>query len=70
MDSNKQTTPAECKEKPAQNTMTTADLLIKCLEMEGVSYIFGIPGEENLSVIEALRNSSIRFITTDRKSVV
>lgn len=44
--------------------MTTAELLVKCLEAEGVEYIFGIPGEENLSVIEALGNSSIRFITT------
>ena len=31
---------------------------------EGVKYIFGIPGEENLDVMQALRNSSIQFITT------
>ena len=42
---------------------TAAELLIKCLEKEGVEFIFGIPGEENLHVMDALRNSSIEFIT-------
>ena len=42
---------------------TAAELLIKCLENEGVEYIFGIPGEENLHVMDALRDSSIKFIT-------
>lgn len=42
----------------------TAQLLIKCLENEDVEYIFGIPGEENLHVMDALRGSSIQFITT------
>ena len=41
----------------------TAELLVKCLEAEGVRYIFGIPGEENLAVLEALKDSSIRFVT-------
>ena len=44
--------------------MNTAQLLVKCLENEGVEYVFGLPGEENLHVLEALRDSSIRFITT------
>lgn len=44
--------------------MTTAQMLIKCLENEGVEYIFGIPGEENLDVMNAVRDSKIRFITT------
>lgn len=44
--------------------MTAAELLVRCLENEGVKYIFGIPGEENLDVMQALRNSSIQFITT------
>lgn len=44
--------------------LTTAKLLVKCLEAEGVEYIFGIPGEENLDVINAIYNSSIKFITT------
>ena len=41
-----------------------AEVLIKCLENEGVEYVFGLPGEENLHVLEALRDSSIKFITT------
>jgi acetolactate synthase-1/2/3 large subunit len=44
--------------------LTTAELMVKCLEAEGAEYIFGIPGEENLALIDALKNSSIRFITT------
>ena len=35
--------------------MNTAELLIRCLENEGVEYIFGLPGEENLQVLEALK---------------
>jgi acetolactate synthase-1/2/3 large subunit len=46
-----------------EKQMNTAELLIKCLENEGVEYIFGLPGEENLHVLEALKNSSIKFIT-------
>ncbi|MDQ0203961.1 acetolactate synthase large subunit [Pectinatus haikarae] len=41
----------------------TADLLVECLEEEGVKYIFGIPGEENLAIMRALENSKIQFIT-------
>ncbi len=44
--------------------MKAADLFIRCLENEGVEYIFGIPGEENLDVMDALLNSHIKFITT------
>ncbi|MFV2089440.1 MAG: acetolactate synthase large subunit [Pseudomonadales bacterium] len=43
--------------------MRCADLLVRCLENEGVEYIFGIPGEENLDVMDALLSSSIQFIT-------
>lgn len=43
--------------------MKSADLLVKCLENEGVEYIFGIPGEENLDVMDALLDSPIEFIT-------
>ena len=42
----------------------TADLLVECLEEEGVQYVFGIPGEENLALVNALDRSPIRFITT------
>ena len=41
-----------------------AHLLVRCLENEGVEYVFGLPGEENLAVIDALAASSIRFVTT------
>jgi acetolactate synthase-1/2/3 large subunit len=41
-----------------------AQLLVACLENEGVEYVFGLPGEENLDVIDALVDSSIRFVTT------
>ena len=44
--------------------MRAADLFVKCLESEGVEFIYGIPGEENLDVMDALLDSSIRFITT------
>lgn len=47
-----------------KNTKTTAQLMIECLENEGVEYIFGIPGEENLDVMNALCDSNIQFITT------
>ncbi|MGF1485632.1 MAG: acetolactate synthase large subunit [Prochloraceae cyanobacterium] len=44
--------------------LNTAELLVKCLENEGVEYVFGLPGEENLDILEALKDSSIQFITT------
>jgi acetolactate synthase-1/2/3 large subunit len=43
--------------------MKAAKLFVDCLEHEGVEYIFGIPGEENLDVMDALLDSTIRFIT-------
>ncbi|MGC1548508.1 MAG: acetolactate synthase large subunit [Rhodanobacter sp.] len=44
--------------------MKAAELFVKALEAEGVHYIFGIPGEENLDLVEAMRASSIRLIVT------
>lgn len=44
--------------------MKSSDLFVKCLENEGVEYIFGIPGEENLDVMDSLLDSKIRFIST------
>src|SRR6266404_125969 len=41
-----------------------SDLLVAALENEGVDRIFGVPGEENLDVVESLRNSSIKLILT------
>src|SRR5438034_7085628 len=48
----------------ARNEPNVAQLLVSCLENEGVEYVFGLPGEENLHVIDAIASSSIRFITT------
>jgi len=44
--------------------MNASELFVKCLENEGVEYIFGIPGEENLALMDALNDSTIKFITT------
>ena len=44
--------------------MKAAELFVKCLENEGVEYVFGIPGEENLDLMDALLDSSIKFVTT------
>ncbi|RKZ94627.1 MAG: acetolactate synthase large subunit [Gammaproteobacteria bacterium] len=44
--------------------MKTTDLFIKALENEGVEYIFGIPGEENLDFLDSLQHSSIKLILT------
>src|ERR1700710_654981 len=41
-----------------------SDLLVAALENEGVDRIFGVPGEENLDVVESLRSSSIKLILT------
>ena len=41
-----------------------SDLLVAALENEGVDRIFGVPGEENLDVVESLRKSSIKLILT------
>jgi len=44
--------------------MKASDLFVKALEEEGVEYIFGIPGEENLDLLNSLKDSSIRLILT------
>jgi len=41
-----------------------SDLFIESLENEGVEYIFGVPGEENLDFLESLENSKIKLILT------
>jgi acetolactate synthase-1/2/3 large subunit len=41
-----------------------SDLMVKALENEGVEYIFGIPGEENLDFLESLRDSKIKLVIT------
>jgi acetolactate synthase-1/2/3 large subunit len=44
--------------------MNGADLLVAALENEGVTHVFGVPGEENLAVVDALRRSSIELVLT------
>src|SRR5499426_4543946 len=44
--------------------MNGAELLVAALENEGVQQIFGLPGEENLAMVEALRRSSIKLVVT------
>jgi hypothetical protein len=44
--------------------MNAAQFFMQCLENEGVRYIFGILGEENIHMIDTLNKSSIRFILT------
>jgi acetolactate synthase-1/2/3 large subunit len=42
---------------------TVADLLVRCLEREGVRFVFGLPGEENILFTDAVsRSSSIRYV--------
>ena len=47
----------------AHRSLTTAQLLVQCLENEGVEYVFGIPGEENIRLVDAMKDSHICFIT-------
>src|SRR3546814_1898243 len=47
------------------HAMKASDLLVQCLENEGVEYIFGVPGEENADFMLSLEKSEkIRFILT------
>ena len=41
-----------------------AELIVKCLENEGVSVVFGLPGEENIRFVQALASSNIRYVLT------
>src|SRR5437660_10961509 len=42
--------------------MKASELLVACLENEGVEFLFALPGEENLDVLDALANARIRVI--------
>jgi len=44
--------------------MKASDLFVRQLEEEGVEYIFGLPGEENLDFLESLRTSKIKVVIT------
>ena len=42
--------------------LKAAELFVKCLEKQGVEYVFGVPGEENIDLVDSLNKSSIKFI--------
>ncbi len=44
--------------------MKASDLFVKALEHEEVEYIFAVPGEENLDLLNSLKSSSIKLIVT------
>ena len=46
------------------NKKKASDLFVQALEAEGVDHIFAVPGEENLDMVESLRNSSIKLVLT------
>ena len=48
----------------AESSRGTADLIVECLENEGVTHVFGIPGEENIRLVEAISRSSIQYVLT------
>src|SRR3954452_25552387 len=61
-----ETKPGRASSPRGRRAMTKAsDLFIQCLEEEGVEYIFGVPGEENLDFLDSLsRSTKIRLILT------
>ncbi len=44
------------------DSQTVAELIVRCLENEGVTHVFGIPGEENIRLVDALSRSSIEYV--------
>ena len=44
--------------------MKASDLFVRALEREGVEYVFGIPGEENLDLLDSLSRSDIKLVLT------
>lgn len=48
--------------------MRASDLFMRCLEAEGVEYVFGVPGEENADLLMSMRDSSVRFVPTHHEA--
>jgi acetolactate synthase-1/2/3 large subunit len=44
--------------------LSAAELIVRCLENEGVTHVFGIPGEENIRLVDAISRSSIQYVLT------
>ena len=59
----KQQEDVKVEDKP-KTTISASKVFVKCLENEGVEHIFGVPGEENIDVLDALIDSPIEFVTT------
>ena len=51
---------SEAPEEPTAGGV--ARLIVRCLENEGVTHVFGLPGEENIHFVDALATSSIRYV--------
>jgi acetolactate synthase I/II/III large subunit len=56
-------------DRVAAGRFTGAQAIVKCLEAQGVEYVFGLCGHTNLAVLEALTNSSVRFIGVRHEQV-
>lgn len=50
--------------QPDDHGASAAELLVRCLENEGVTVVFGLPGEENIHLTQALERSSIHYLLT------
>ena len=55
-------TPVRYAPSVAEEQGRVADLLVRCLENEGVTCVFGVPGEENIRFTDAVSRSSIRYV--------
>ncbi len=51
-------------ESSRTKSLTAAELIVECLQNEGVTHVFGIPGEENIRFVEALSRSPIDYVLT------
>ena len=51
------------------HAMKGSDIFVRALENEGVEYVFGVPGEENLDMLESLRTSRIKVVVTRHEQV-
>jgi len=61
--------PTSCCHGPeGRFDLKVSDLIVKCLENEGVRYVFGVPGEENEDLLFSLENSTIQFVPTRHES--
>jgi len=61
--------PAKDVSAMQPSTVKGADLMVRALENEGVTCIFGVPGEENLDFLEAIRTSRIKLVVTRHEQV-